>query len=56
MPEIRKLIRLTPRCFAITIPAKYARALAFKFGDYVEISMSDLLELTVRRHEAPKKQ
>lgn len=37
MPEIRKLLRLAPNAFAVTIPAKYRKALGLGYGNYVAI-------------------
>ena len=55
MPEIRKLLRLTPSVFAVSIPARYKKTLNLLPGDYVEISLFDSRTLAVRRHLKPEK-
>lgn len=55
MPEIRKLLRLAPNAFAVTIPAKYRKALKLGFGDYVSVHLLNLTTLAIRKQEKPKK-
>jgi len=55
MPELRKLLHLTPQSAAVTLPIKYLRALGIKFDDYLEVSLMDKDTVGIRRHKAPDK-
>lgn len=55
MPEIRKLLRLAPNAYAVTIPAKYRKTLGLKFGDYVSIGLQNSKTIGIQRHKAPEK-
>ncbi len=49
MPELRKLIKLNPITFAITIPVKYRVFMGLQVGDYVQISMGENQQLILRK-------
>lgn len=55
MSEIRKLFRLAPNAYGITIPAKYRKYMDLGFGDYVEIYCFADKTLTIKKHILPKK-
>lgn len=55
MPELRKLLHLTPKAAAVTLPHKYLKELGIKFDDYLEVSLLDLNTIAVRRHAPPEK-
>ena len=55
MPEIRKLLRLAPNAYAVTIPAKYRKTLNLGYGDYVDIHLMTKDFLVVRKHAKPGK-
>ena len=55
MPELRKLLHLTPNSAAVTLPIKYLKELNIKFDDYLEVSLLDTKTIGVRRHAPPEK-
>jgi len=55
MPELRKLLHLTPNSAAVTLPIKYLKELDVKFDDYLEVSLLDTKTIGVRRHAPPEK-
>lgn len=55
MPEIRKLLRLAPNAYAVTIPSKYRKTLGLVFGDYVLFSLQNSKTISIQRHKAPEK-
>lgn len=49
MSEIRKLLRLTPNAYAVTLPNKYREALKLGFRDHVVISLLDAKTIAIRK-------
>ena len=55
MTEIRKLLRLNPKTFAVTIPKQYAAALSLSINDYVEVLLIDPETIGIRKLGKPRK-
>jgi antitoxin component of MazEF toxin-antitoxin module len=56
MPELRKLLKLTQHAFAVSLPRKYREQLKLETGDYVEVFLSDVKTIAIRKHGKVAKQ
>ena len=55
MAVIRKLLRLNPKTFAVTLPKQYTSALSLSINDYVEVLLIDPETIGIRKLGKPRK-